>query len=125
MSSSNMTTIWNYVNKNLDRTKPKSELMGRNDGTLKNFAVGFSDYLNELWDAAWNVILVYIADGSNSDSVVYGYAFRQHWFWYNGLATKDGHFISLIVWKDFNCVRWFTLNLDSNASPFTSSFNRH
>jgi hypothetical protein len=48
-----------------------------------------SDKLNAAWDPAWNVALVYIngdltlhqtADFRN---VMYGYAYNQHWLWYN------------------------------------------
>jgi hypothetical protein len=56
------------------------------------------------------VVVVYNSDGISSDSVVYGYAFRDHWMWYNGFLMDDGALVAFIIWKDYNCVTWSTIN---------------
>jgi hypothetical protein len=77
---------------------------------LKDFVTAFSTYLNDLWDPAWNVVVIYITDKTNADSVLYGYAFRNHWMWYNGFLMDDGYYVTFIIWKDYNCVGWITHN---------------
>jgi hypothetical protein len=42
--------------------------------------------------------------------VVYGYAFRDHWMWYNGFLMNDGYYVSFIIWKDYNCNGWASIN---------------
>jgi hypothetical protein len=56
------------------------------------------------------VVVVYTTDSTNFDSVVFGYAFRDHWMWYNGYAMDDGHYVSFIIWKDYNCNGWASIN---------------
>jgi len=43
------------------------------------------------------------------DGVVDGYAFRDHWLWYN---DNDISHLSFIIWKDYNCdpSDWFSWN---------------
>jgi hypothetical protein len=72
-------------------------------------------YLNDKWNKAWNVVVVYIGEMVNSDSVVYGYAFNKHWMWYNGYTMQDGYFVSFIIWKDYNCGSYYAFN--SNILP--------
>jgi hypothetical protein len=55
-------------------------------------------------------VVVYITTGTNGDSVLYGYAFRDHWMWYNGFLMDDGYYVSFIIWKDYNCITWITHN---------------
>jgi hypothetical protein len=56
-------------------------------------------------------VVGYISEGSNNgDSVLYGYAFRDHWMWYNGFLMDDGHYVSFVIWKDYNCIGWITFN---------------
>lgn len=77
-----------------------------------------SDSLNNEWDPAWNVIVVQNVPGK--DTILYGYAFRNQWMWYNGvpLPGYDMYRITFIVWKDYNCKDWKTLvNI---ASGFTA-----
>ena len=57
------------------------------------------------------------------DTVLYGYAFRQHWMWYNGytVAGSSGKYYSFVIWKDYNCVAWHSVGdsdfiADSSAS---------
>jgi hypothetical protein len=68
-------------------------------------------------------VVAYIADGTNSDSVVYGYAFRDHWMWYNGYVMDDGKYVSFIIWKDYNCITWSTINSNSLTSNLANSFD--
>jgi hypothetical protein len=69
------------------------------------------------------VVVVYITDGTNSDSVVYGYAFRDHWMWYNGFLMNDGNYVSFIIWKDYNCIISSTIDSNSLASNLANSFD--
>lgn len=80
-----------------------------------------SDYLNSLWDPAWNIVLVYQVDPTeNLDSVVYGFAYWGHWLWYNGYQSPIGGYISCICWKDWNCNGWKTIDA-SGGFTFTVS----
>jgi hypothetical protein len=38
---------------------------------------------------------------------VVGYAFRDHWMWFNGYSYLSRTF-NFIIWKDYNCVAWIT-----------------
>jgi hypothetical protein len=69
-------------------------------------------------------VVVYIIVGNNGDSVLYGYAFRDHWMWYNGLLLDSGNYVSFIIWKDYNCITWYTINSnDASHSTFDSATN--
>lgn len=122
MSESNMTMIWTHINSNFNKAYPYSTLYALQDTKLANYAVSLSNYLNGLWDPAWNVVIVYIAETTtpNSDSVVYGYAFREHWMWFNGFRMDDGRYCSFIIWKDYNCDKWYTLNNNMGTSTLAS-----
>jgi hypothetical protein len=63
-------------------------------------------------------VLAYIGDGTNGDSVLYGYGFRDHWMWFNGLYMDNTRYISFIIWKDYNCISWH--NFNNNYDPSTS-----
>ena len=39
--------------------------------------------------------------------LMYGYAFRGHWFWINDYGPNH---ITYIVWKDYNCFEWQEYN---------------
>jgi hypothetical protein len=106
----NITTINDYINSNFFKFWGMSALVTQDETTLSNFATGFATYLNGQWDPAWNVVVVVLPDSTNSDSVVYGYAFRDHWMWINGFQMDDGTFVSFIIWKDYNCNGWATIN---------------
>ena len=106
MSNSNLTDIWTYINANFKTSWQRSAIS--NGPSVSNFVSGFSTYLNGLWDPAWNVVVVYNYDGSNSDAVLYGYAFNDHWLWYNGVKMDDNYYVTFIIWKDYNCVKWYT-----------------
>jgi hypothetical protein len=59
------------------------------------------------------VVVVIYEDATSSDTVVYGYAFRDHWMWYNGFVMDDGNYVSFIIWKDYNCDGWASINSNS------------
>jgi hypothetical protein len=69
-----------------------------------------SDELGTLWAPAWNVVIVYYGDGKNYDAVLYGYGFNRHWFWLNGFKLTNNRYLSFVIWKDYNCVGWKTIN---------------
>jgi hypothetical protein len=43
------------------------------------------------------------------DAVVVAYAFRDHWMWFNGYSYI-GRTFSFIIWKDYNCNTWNTVD---------------
>ena len=53
-----------------------------------------------LWDDYWHAAVVQDVEAKEAIMVLYGYAFRNHWAWYN--HYKDGIY-SFIVWKDYHC----------------------
>lgn len=56
--------------------------------------------LNAKWDSYWNTAIFQKIDTNPAlNAVVYGYAFRDHWLWFNSYA---GTKYSFIVWKDYN-----------------------
>lgn len=90
--------------------------------TYIGFTSALSTELNTLWAPAWNVIIAYHHDGSNSDVVLCGYAFNEQWFWMNGvLTTMDNKYVSFVIWKDYNCIGWrsIEINYDRLTSTFT------
>ncbi len=67
-------------------------------------AAKISDELNLLWAPAWNVVIIPYSSNQNYDAVLYGYGFNGRWFWQNGFLLTDGTYISIIIWKDYNCI---------------------
>lgn len=67
---------------------------------------------------AWNVFTFTHSNPSKSDSVVYGYAFRDHWIWFNNYNDSS---ISYIIWKDYNCYGWQTVGLGLKQSSYFST----
>jgi hypothetical protein len=62
--------------------------------------------LNDKFDPFWNVIAGFSSDQTNNDLVLYGYAFNNHWFWYNGITVNYSGYIykaGMVIWKDYNC----------------------
>lgn len=47
----------------------------------------------------------------------------MHWLWFNGYRMNDGHYISFIIWKDYNCHGWITINSNPSNSYWYSSFS--
>ncbi len=110
MSSSNLTDIWSFINSNALKAFSNSDYY--------KFTQDLSTHLNTLWDPAWNVITVKTVD--TSDTVLYGYAFREHWMWYNGFRLS-GNVYSFVIWKDYNCQDWGTVGaIQKGATDFTT-----
>jgi hypothetical protein len=111
----------NFTQSDFDILRAKID--GFNKGTifplLGPAAATLSTDLNTLWAPAWNVVIVYYGDGFNYDAVLYGYAFNGHWFWSNGFQLSDNKYISFVIWKDYNCVTWVTI--DPAATGYKAS----
>ena len=110
-TSDNLTVLYNQIN-----TVPSlisSMLLGTS-------AKNISDNLNALWDPSWNVVIVYYTDYNNYDSVMYGYGFREHWFWFNGYQISSGY-MAFIIWKDYNCGKWFTYESDLYNTTYSAT----
>lgn len=110
-----------FTQANFDTLRTKVDAFDKTLGSsaLSSSATTMSNELNTLWQPAWNVIIVYESFGMNLDSVMYGYAFNGQWFWQNGIQLINNNYIAFIIWKDFNCVQWFTYNPQDN--PFLPS----
>lgn len=81
-------------------------------------------YFNSIWAPAWNIAIV--KSPVTHNSVLYGYAYKEHWIWINGVTIPGDTTNSLtyIIWKDYNCQTWSTVaNLVSQGSTFTSDQN--
>lgn len=102
------------------RAKVNAFNKGTAIAALAAAAKTISDELNTLWAPAWNV--VFNVAGSNVDTVLYGYAFHNRWFWENGFVLTDGNFLTFIIWKDYNCVTWFTYNPIEASTFHVSSY---
>lgn len=87
-----------------------------------NVAQNISNHLNTIWDPAWNVMIFNLH--YNVDAVVYGYAFRNHWLWFNGVPHPENSslFMSYIIWKDYNCFNWIKVGT-TGGSFSTNQFN--
>lgn len=111
MTESNMTQIRALIASN-----PVPS--GAQAPEIDNVAQNVSTNLNNLWDPAWNVIIYSL--NTNVDAVVYGYAFRGHWLWFNGLPNPNngGQYMTYIIWKDYNCIEWRFMN--STFTGFTN-----
>ena len=109
-TSDNLTILHNQIN----TVTPLEQT-----SSLTASAKSISDELNTLWDPAWNVVIVYYADGNNYDSVLYGYGFNGHWFWLNGYLISPGY-VAFIIWKDYNCVSWVNFESDYSYTTYSS-----
>ena len=72
-SSANLTEIWTFINGNIGSHTATS--------SYDTFNTALSDHLNTLWAPAWNVFT--IKSTAAYDTVLYGYAFNNHWMWFN------------------------------------------
>lgn len=76
--SENFADIWSFINANFKRYSDMN--------ALQTFNLELSNTLNAKWDPAWNIVTmsISITNLEYNDVILYGYAFRQHWLWYNG-----------------------------------------
>ena len=78
--------------------------------------------MNTLYAPAWNVVVVSYSspDLIYNDVVLYGYAFRSRWMWFNGYINPqiEGKSFSFVIWKDYNCHTWGGI---SGITGFNSS----
>jgi hypothetical protein len=103
ISAANHTLIWSTIQSGLTTYVPNAA--SSTDHT--DLAKYISDTLNNAWDPAWNVFVFELVGDPNLDAIVVGYAFRDHWMWFNGYSYL-GRTFNFIIWKDYNCVAWIT-----------------
>lgn len=120
MSQSDMNIVRGYIYNNFSLAWKYGTVISPGDSTLVNFANRFSTEMNRIFEPAWNIFVVYLTDKSNSDTVLYGYAFRDHWFWLNGVQMNDGYYVGFVIWKDYNCYAWYSFNPNSASTPLSS-----
>lgn len=72
-STSNLTEIWTFINGNIHNFTGNSD--------YDTFNTALSERLNTMWAPFWNVFT--IKTTAAFDTVVYAYAFNNHWLWYN------------------------------------------
>jgi hypothetical protein len=104
ITSDHTTFFWNYINGNYESIVA--------DYDQATFCMKFSQALNGKWDEAWNVIVVMSMKAN--DAVVYGYSYKDHWYWFNGYRFGPWY-ISFVIWKDYNCHGWQKIG-DSDLS---------
>lgn len=53
-----------------------------------------------------------------NDVILIGYAFRNHWMWFNGHIDPSIPTVmySFVIWKDYNCKDWKTLDQPTSFS---------
>lgn len=99
LSDDNITIIWNFIHQNFKQNVDAD--------TIQDFNTALSDDLNDRWATAWNVFTVQItgSGGGYNDVILCGYAFRNHWMWYNGYTEPliAEQTFSFVIWKDYNC----------------------
>jgi hypothetical protein len=111
VTAEHLDFFWKYINANLSTAI--------SNGQQGPFCTNFSNALNLKWDPAWNVA---VTMGNNlMDSVLYGYAYNDHWYWYNGYPFKTYYYFAIIIWKDYNCDGWKTIDGFNVRSGFTSN----
>ena len=111
MSESNITEIHTTIQDNPINST-------RTDAQIDSIAQSMSTRFNLLWAPAWNVVLA--KSVQPYDTVLYGYAFRDHWVWINGVAVPSTtKIISYLIWKDYNCNGWKSLTtMKASSSTF-------
>jgi hypothetical protein len=105
ISAANHTLIWSTINAGLTTYVPNA---GSSTGH-SDLAQYISDSLNAAYDPAWNVFVFELVGDPTLDAVVVGYAFRDHWMWFNGYSYL-GRTFSFIIWKDYNCIAWVSID---------------
>jgi hypothetical protein len=116
ISAANHTLIWSTIQSGLTTYVPDS-FSGTDHTDLAKY---ISDTLNTAWDPAWNVFVFELVGDPTTDAVVVGYAFRDHWMWFNGYSYQ-GRTFSFIIWKDYNCIAWISVGDSAiNGNPGSS-----
>lgn len=117
---SNITDIWRYINSNFKDNASSDNIQA--------FSTGLSTNLNNMWDPAWNVVVVKIATLASAvnDVVLYGYAYKGHWLWYNGWTDSSlpSQQFSFVIWKDYNCKAWKSLGEGADTATGFSSLQQ-
>jgi hypothetical protein len=113
MSASNMTFIWSTINANIPNYVSAAKT------NLSQFSVVLSNAFNQAWSPAWNVFVFELLDPS-VDAIFYGYSFNGHWMWFNDYAYQ-GRYFSFVIWKDYNCKVWNTIDNSMLQTAFTAN----
>lgn len=94
-----ISRIWDHINANLTTALTGTQSDAQTDAFVK----ALSDEMNLLWSPAWNVVLV--KGNKGYDTILYGYAYKDQWMWFNGIPhpTTSTLDLCIIVWKDYNC----------------------
>lgn len=59
-----------------------------------------------------------------NDVLVYGYAYKNHWMWFNGYAHDSlSNIYSFVVWKDYNCQTWKNLGTNPPSANRLTGFS--
>lgn len=117
-TNDNLTIIWNYIQNNLASSA--------NGGTLQQFTTQLSETLNTNWDRGWNVVTTKFLSTTSiyNDVVVYGYAYNNHWMWFNNYVDQavSSKAFSFVIWKDYNCASWKNLGFSADTADLASGF---
>ena len=101
LNNDNLALIWAFIHTNLTNYA---------ENETGQLCTHLSDKLNAAWDPAWNVVVVRFSTSAPAynDVVLYGYAFRNHWMWFNGYTDSRiaSASFSFVIWKDYNCQVW-------------------
>lgn len=112
MNKTVIAKIWENLETNLQTALNTVGAISPGDNNPVNLACkNLSDKLNNEWSPAWNVVV--LVNNPLYDTVLYGYAFKNQWMWYNGVPVTvhvifgiPNALVTLIVWKDYNCLNW-------------------
>lgn len=107
-----LDSIFSYIDTNFTQYTSNSD--------YDAFNTAFSDELNRRWHPAWNIVTIKSLY-STYDTVLYGYAFNNHWMWYSNYTSVPGTYItggyiSFVIWKDYNCQGWKTVGKNGQGS---------
>jgi hypothetical protein len=103
VSAPSWQSYGNFTSDNLTLIQGKLDLgfaaLASGTITEAGFVRNISDELNKEWDPAWNVMLLSnyneqtTPDGADGNldfsQVLYGYAFRHHWLWFNNYFSRS------------------------------------
>lgn len=125
MNHTVIAKVWENLESNLQTAFNTNGAMNVGNNPVNLACKSLSDKLNNGWSPAWNVVV--LASPPQYDTVLYGYAFNDHWMWYNGVPVVvpaiygSKTMVTLIVWKDYNCANWnYIGNYDQTISQLTT-----